>query len=219
MSEKAGETHTLFFKSAKRREPPLRQPAARSADSLRLGVRAAVSGAGKWESPGTDAVEGQKGRLSLGKTNKQTKKTPRLMAACTFKGFTHGAWLREGVYLALRDFLLPLGQQIQQIERTHFHTHLDFYWRICCTWKERAKNKYKIHFVFSPPSSVQQNQQTFDDILRTCAVCRFFGFARSTVSVHKRIQTCQFVSSFYVPSCELAHNRLVECVQLICPFV
>lgn len=115
--------------------------------------------------------------------------------------------------------LLPPGKQIQKMQHTHFHRHLDFYWSICMLRMERtSKEQIQNTFCIFPVISTTK-QRTIDDILRICAVCRFIGFARSTVSIHKCIQTCQFVSSFYVPSCELAHNRLIECVQLICPFV
>lgn len=96
---------------------------------------------------------------------------------------------------------------------SHFHTHLDFYWSICRLHMERkSQEQIQDKFCIFPVISTIKHW-TFDDIFRICAVCRL------TRSVHKCIQTCQFVSSFYAPSCELAHNRLVECVQLICPFV
>lgn len=81
-----------------------------------------------------------------------------------------------------------------------------------------ARGKTKDRFCIFPAISIIKHW-ICDDILRICAVWRLIRFAQSTISIHKCIQTCQFVSSFCAPSRELAHNRLVECVQLICPFV
>lgn len=109
------------------------------------------------------------------------------------------------------------------------YCHLERRFRKCCThflytsWLLLkhllvARGKTKDRFCIFPAISIIKHW-TCDDILRICAVWRLIRFAQSTISIHKCIQTCQFVSSFCAPSRELAHNRLVECVQLICPFV
>lgn len=45
--------------------------------------------------------------------------------------------------------LLPPGKQIQKMQRTHFHRHLDFYWSICMLHgknEQRTNTKYILYF-------------------------------------------------------------------------